>query len=102
MPLKDDLQKQPYWQPAMEILAKITGLIAGPIVIALFVGRWLDERYDSEPWLYLVSMGLAFLVSSFGIVKITLDYIKKIEKSANAEAKADKEDKQKLNEQNRR
>ena len=71
-----------WWQPAMEILAKVTGLIAGPIVIALFVGRWLDERYDSEPWLFLASMGLAFAISSIGIVKITLDYIKKIEREA--------------------
>jgi len=90
MPLKDkqnqellrQVQDKPFWQPAMEIFTKVTGLIAGPIIIALYVGRWLDEQYDSEPWLFLASMGLAFIISSVGIVKITLDYIKKIEREA--------------------
>ena len=82
MSLKDESQKQPFWKPAIEIFAKVTGLIAGPIVIALYVGRWLDQRYDSEPWLFLASMAAAFILSSIGIVKITLDYIKKIEKEA--------------------
>ena len=72
--------KTPFWQPAMVIFAEVSAWIAGPIVIALFLGRWLDNRYQTEPWLFLGTMGLAFAVSSFGIVKITLNYIKKIEK----------------------
>jgi len=75
-------ENSPFWQPAIEIFAKVTGLIAGPIIIALYVGRWLDERYNSEPWLFLITMGVAFIISSAGIVKITLDYIKKIEREA--------------------
>lgn len=71
-----------WWQPAMEVCAKVTGLIAGPIVIALFLGQWLDSRYHTEPWFFLASMGLAFIASLVGIVKIALKYIKDIEKEA--------------------
>ena len=40
-----------------------------PIIIALFIGKWLDERYETEPWLFLFSIGIAFVGSSIGIVK---------------------------------
>ena len=74
--------KKPFWQPALEIAVQVSAWIAGPIIIALFVGRWLDKKYNSEPWLFLACVGLAFLISSYGIVKISLNYIKKIEKEA--------------------
>ena len=74
--------KTPFWQPAILIFAQVTGWIAVPIVIALYAGRWLDNRYDSEPWLFIASMTVAFIISSIGIVKVTLNYIKKIEKEA--------------------
>ena len=85
----NQVQKSAFWQPAIEIFAKLTGLIAGPIIIALFVGRWLDQRYNSEPWLFLITMGIAFIISSVGIVKITLDYIKKIEKEVEEKKKSE-------------
>lgn len=75
-------KKIPFWQPAILIFAQVTGWIAVPIVIALYVGRWLDNRYDSEPWLFIASMAVAFIISSIGIVRVTLGYIKKIEKEA--------------------
>lgn len=82
--------KTPFWQPAIIIFAQVTGWIAVPIIIALYVGRWLDNRYSSEPWLFIASMAVAFLISSIGIVRVTLGYIKKIEKEARE--KKDKEE----------
>lgn len=77
-----------WWQPAMAIFAQVTGWIAGPIILALFAGKWLDKKYNSEPLLFLLCIGAAFIISSVGIVKITLNYIKKIEQSASASSKA--------------
>lgn len=71
-----------WWQPAVEIFAQVSVWIAGPIIIALFAGKWLDKKYSSEPWLFLLCIGIAFAASSFGIVRITLNYIKKIEEEA--------------------
>lgn len=77
-----------WWQPALIIFAQVTGWIAGPIILALFIGKWLDNKYQSEPWLFLISIGAGFAVSSIGIVRITLNYIKKIEQSASASTPA--------------
>ena len=86
------VQDKAWWQPAIAIFVQVTGWIAVPIIIALYAGRWLDMRYESEPWLFLITMGVAFAISSIGIVKITLSYIKKIEKEAMEKRDADNAD----------
>jgi len=80
-----------WYEPAMEIFAQASAWIVGPIVAALFLGKWLDKKYNSEPWLFLVTVGLAFLISCFGIVRITLAYIKKIEEDAKNKIKIEQE-----------
>ena len=72
--------QKPWWQAGMVVFAEVTGWIAIPIIIALFLGRYLDEKYDSEPWFYLGLTGAAFVVSSIGIVIIASKYIKQIER----------------------
>ncbi len=79
-----------WYSQGIEVFVSVSGWIAGPIIAALFLGKWLDKKYSSEPWLFLLCIGLAFLISSYGIVKITLAYIKKIEQEAR-----DKKDKEK-------
>lgn len=48
-------------------MANISGWIAFPVIIALYVGQWLDRRFGTEPWLFLATITLAFLVSMFGL-----------------------------------
>lgn len=55
--------------------------IAGPVIIALYLGDWLDEKYGTEPWLFLGCMILAFLVSLYGLVKNTAAEFNKMEKN---------------------
>lgn len=63
----------------MVIFAQVTGWIAAPIIIALFLGKYLDQKYQTEPWIFLGLTALSFIVSCVGIVKITLNYTKKVE-----------------------
>lgn len=58
-----------WWQPSLVLFSRLSGWIGIPIIIGLFVGKWLDERYKTEPWLFLLSVGVAFVGSSIGIVK---------------------------------
>jgi hypothetical protein len=44
------------------------------------VGRWLDRKYHTEPWLFLLTVGVAFVVSMFGIVRDALVELKRIDK----------------------
>jgi F0F1-type ATP synthase assembly protein I len=64
----------------LEVFAKVSGWIAAPVVIALFAGRYLDNKYETKPWITLTLIGLSFAVSLFGIIKESLKYIKEIEK----------------------
>jgi F0F1-type ATP synthase assembly protein I len=74
--------KELWYKPAMMIFANISGWIAGPIILALIVGKWLDNKYDSDPWFFIGLTGVAFFISIFGILKILMKYIKDIEKEA--------------------
>ena len=69
-----------WWQPALLLFLQLSSWIAIPVLIAVFLGQWLDTKYGTEPWLFLVTVGLAFIISMFGLVKEASQAIKKIEK----------------------
>lgn len=73
-------EKKQWWQPGMEIFAQVTGWIAGPIIISLFLGKYFDTKFNTKPWIFLGLTALAFFITCYGIVKMTTEYIKKIEK----------------------
>jgi len=63
-----------WWKPAVEIFSEISTWIAVPIILAVIVGKALDTRYGTKPYLLLTSAGIAFLISSYGIVKAVKKY----------------------------
>lgn len=69
-----------WWQPSLVLFAKFSGWIAAPVIIAAFLGRWLDKKYGTEPLLFLITVGFAFLISMFGLVKTVKEEYEKIEK----------------------
>lgn len=79
---KDDNDKQNWWQPAFEIFLRLSGWILAPLLLGVTLGRWLDRKYGTEPWLFLATIGVAFVVSMFGLVKNAMEEIKKIEKAS--------------------
>jgi F0F1-type ATP synthase assembly protein I len=79
----NDLKKNSqivWWQPAMIMFLKLSVWIAAPIIIALYLGKWLDKKYNSEPWLFLICIGVAFAISMIGLVTNTIKEFKKIDK----------------------
>lgn len=64
------------------IFTNISGWIAGPIIIALILGKYLDKKYNSDPWFFLGLTAVAFFISIFGIFKILMKYLKEIEREA--------------------
>jgi F0F1-type ATP synthase assembly protein I len=64
---------------AIYIFGQVTGWIVAPIIIALIVGKYLDNKYNSQPWFFLGLTALAFFITSLSIIRIALRYIKKIE-----------------------
>ena len=76
--------KNSTWGPALKIMANISGWIAFPVIIGLFLGKLLDRHFGTEPWLFLATIGIFFIVSMFGLTANALKEFKKIEKECAA------------------
>lgn len=75
---------QAWWVPAVSVFARLSGWLLAPLIIGVTLGKWLDKKYDTAPWLFLITIGIAFIVSMFGLIKNTMEEFKKIEKNANS------------------
>ena len=69
----------PWWKPGLIIFIRISSWIAVPIIIAVYVGKYLDTTYNTSPWMFLISSGIAFVVSILGIWKNTSRYMNDIQ-----------------------
>lgn len=64
---------------SMQMFLRISGWIALPLILSLFLGKWLDKKIGTEPWLLLACSGIAFILSMYGIIKNAKKEFKKIE-----------------------
>ena len=77
--------KAAWWQPAIMMFLRLSAWIAAPVIIALYLGKSLDNKFNTAPWLFLFCMGAAFLISMVGLIKNTLAEYKKIERESKTE-----------------
>ncbi len=70
-----------WWKPAFEIFSEISTWIAIPIILAVIAGKALDNHYSTKPWILIGCVIMAFLVSSFGMVRAVKRYAKDIKKN---------------------
>ena len=61
------------WQLAWELGYTITI----PIVALALVGRMLDKRFETSPWLLLAGIVVSIIVSSFMVYRKVKDVIRK-------------------------
>ena len=92
MEIKDS-GKSPWWQPGLILFFRMSGWIAGPIIIAIFIGKYLDKKYNTDPWLFLLSVGIAFVLSTVGIVRDAMQAMKDIERQETRDKKQETRDK---------
>ena len=81
----DQNEKVPWWQPGILLFVQLSGWLVVPIILSVFLGKWLDQRYNTKPWLFLATVIVAFTISMFGIVKEASQAIKQMEKFNNKE-----------------
>ncbi len=77
--MSNDKNKNLWWQLGLKIFVESTGWIAIPIIGALFLGRWLDVKYATQPLFFLSLTFLALIISSIGIARIGVKYIRLLE-----------------------
>ncbi len=75
------LENKNNWQAGVRVFTEISGWIVAPIVLALVVGKSLDARYGTAPWIFLIFAGAGFLITLFGMVRIVQKYMREIQKS---------------------
>ncbi|MFA5155024.1 MAG: AtpZ/AtpI family protein [Patescibacteria group bacterium] len=71
--------KHDSWDSALRIMANISGWIAFPVIIGLYLGKWLDQKFHTDPWLFLITIAFFFFVSMYGLVSSTLKEAKRWE-----------------------
>jgi F0F1-type ATP synthase assembly protein I len=72
-------EAKPYFRDALIAFGRMSGWIAGPVILALILGKWLDRVYGTEPYLFIAIIGLGFFLSVFGILRETKRYIRSVE-----------------------
>lgn len=80
---KQNNNKTVWWQPAVFMFLRLSVWIAAPVLLAVFFGKWLDKKFGTEPWLFLVLVGMAFLISMFVLAREVTKEYNKIEKKNN-------------------
>lgn len=73
-----NLNKGPWWKQGVQLFSEVSTWIFVPIILALIGGKALDAHYGTKPVMLLVLAGIAFLVSTYGIVKVVRNYTKNI------------------------
>jgi F0F1-type ATP synthase assembly protein I len=68
-----------WWKPGIVIFVKVSASVAIPIVLALFIGKYLDTKYNTTPWIFLGLTAIAFIISLVTIYRSLTDYMKKLE-----------------------
>ena len=69
-----------WFAPAIELFSQLAAWLVFPIIVAIFLGKWLDTKFETEPKWYFLCVGISFLITMAGLVKYTLKAVRKMDK----------------------
>lgn len=72
--------KKPWWEPGLVLFFRISTLIVILIILAVYIGKYFDNKYNTTPWIFVSLIFVAFLISIISIWKNLSKYLKNIEK----------------------
>jgi len=72
-------EKEGVWS-ALSLAWQLGYTIAIPLVVLALVGRFLDKRFGTSPWLLLVGIFLSIIVSTFAVYFKTIKILSVAEK----------------------
>jgi hypothetical protein len=74
-----DKDKNFWLNVGLRMFAESTGWIAIPVVGALYLGRYLDERQNTGSLYFFSLTALAFIISCIGLSLIGMKYLKMLD-----------------------
>jgi F0F1-type ATP synthase assembly protein I len=73
----EEKEQKPWWQPGLIMFGRFSAWIFAPVILGAFLGKWLDRKFNMEPFLFLSTVGLAFFISMFGLImEVSKEYKK--------------------------
>lgn len=80
----NQLKRDKSWmRPALSMFARLNALVVIPVIIAIILGKWLDKKYGTEPWLLFATATIAFIFTMIALARRTQVEFKKLDESAN-------------------
>ena len=58
---------------AMGLYSAVLSQLTGPMLIGIFSGRWLDDRFQLEPLFLILCLLIGLSVGIFAVIR-TIDY----------------------------
>lgn len=80
--MENNDKKASIWKSAyIKVFTEISAWIVGPVLVSILIGNYLDQRFNSAPWILGVALALSFTLSMVMIVKIAKKYEKDLDKN---------------------
>jgi F0F1-type ATP synthase assembly protein I len=70
--------KKPWWRDGVIVFTKVSAYIAIPVIAASYIGKYLDKKYDTDPFIFLVLVAISFIFTIYLIWKEMKKFQKKI------------------------
>jgi len=72
--------EKPWWRDGIIVFTKVSAYIAVPIIVASFLGNFLDNKYNTGNTIFLVLITIAFISTILLIWKEMKIYKNKLQK----------------------
>lgn len=67
-----DAPAAPWWQQSLSVFTKLSGWVILPLIAGTTLGRWLDGRYQSGSKWFFICIAVAFIISTYGMIRQAL------------------------------
>ena len=65
------------WNQGFFIFLRLSSWIIGPLILGIIIGKWVDAKYENEPWGLFLSIIVAFIITMVKLFQETIKELKK-------------------------